>query len=252
MQAKKLYGLIGYPLGHSFSKQYFTEKFQKEGLDNCGYELFPLQDIAEITDLLANHPNLAGLNVTIPYKERVLPYVQVQSPVVQQMGAANTIQIQNGILTAYNTDVIGFEQSFAPLLQPHHTRALVLGTGGASRAAQYVLRQLHIPFLLVSRHLANETLGQDIITYRDIDTNIMETHTIIINCTPAGMQPNEDTFPDIPYQYLTTRHYLFDMVYKPATTVFMQKGMERGTTVKNGFDMLLIQAEASWKIWNEA
>jgi shikimate dehydrogenase len=246
MQVKKLYGLIGYPLGHSFSKQYFTEKFQKEGLDNCAYELFPLQDIAEITELLANHPNLAGLNVTIPYKEKVLPYLHAQSPVVQQVGAANTIQIQNGILTAHNTDVIGFEQSFAPLLQPHHTRALVLGTGGASRAAQYVLRQRNIPYVLVSR---NARPGA--ITYRDIDANIMEKNPIIINCTPAGMLPNENTFPDIPYRYLTPSHYLFDMVYKPATTVFMQKGMEQGARVKNGFDMLLIQAEASWKIWNE-
>jgi shikimate dehydrogenase len=252
MQALKLYGLIGYPLGHSFSKQYFTEKFHKEGLDNCVYELFPLQDITDIANLLASHPNLAGLNVTIPYKEKVLPYVHAQSQVVQQVGAANTIHIHNGRLTAHNTDVIGFEQSFAPLLQPHHTQALVLGTGGASKAVQYVLRQRNIPFILVSRHLANETLGQDIITYQDIDANMMETHNIIINCTPAGMQPNESTCPDIPYEYLTPSHYLFDMVYKPATTVFLQIGMERGATVKNGFDMLLIQAEASWKIWHEA
>jgi shikimate dehydrogenase len=245
MQAKKLYGLIGYPLGHSFSKQYFTEKFLKEGLSDCQYELFPLQDIAEIAGLLAANPHLVGLNVTIPYKEKVLPYTQVQSEVVQQIGAANTLHIHNGIITAHNTDVIGFEQSFAPALQPHHTQALVLGTGGASRAAQYVLQQRNIPYALVSR---NAMPGA--ITYRDIDAAVMATHTIIINCTPAGMQPYEATFPDIPYQYLTPQHYLFDMVYKPATTVFMQRGMQQGATVKNGFDMLLIQAEASWNIWN--
>lgn len=245
MQVKKLYGLIGYPLGHSFSKQYFTEKFLKEGLDDCGYELFPLQDIAAIVDLLATHPQLVGLNVTIPYKEKVLPYAQVQSEVVQQVGAANTLHIHNGTITAHNTDVIGFEQSFAPALQPHHTQALVLGTGGAARAAQYVLRKRGIPFNLVSRHA---TPGA--ITYQDIDAEMLQTHTLIINCTPAGMQPHEDTFPDIPYNHLGPQHYLFDMVYKPATTIFMQRGRQQGATVKNGFDMLLIQAEASWKIWN--
>lgn len=245
MQATKLYGLIGYPLGHSFSKQYFTEKFLKEGLSDCQYELFPLQDIAEIVGLLATNPHLVGLNVTIPYKEKVLPYTQVQSEVVQQIGAANTLHIHNGIITAHNTDVIGFEQSFAPALQPYHTQALVLGTGGASRAAQYVLQQRKIPYVLVSR---NAMPGA--ITYRDIDPVMMATHTIIINCTPAGMQPHEATFPDIPYQYLTPQHYLFDMVYKPANTVFMQRGMQHGATVKNGVDMLLIQAEASWNIWN--
>lgn len=245
MQTTKLYGLIGYPLGHSFSKQYFTEKFLKEGLSDCQYELFPLQEIAEIVDLLAANPYLVGLNVTIPYKEKVLPYTQVQSKVVQQIGAANTLHIHNGIITAHNTDVIGFEQSFAPALLPHHTQALILGTGGASRAAQYVLQQRHIPYNLVSR---NAMPGA--ITYRDIDAAMMATHTIIINCTPAGMQPREASFPDIPYQYLTPQHYLFDMVYKPATTVFMQRGMQQGAIVKNGFDMLLIQAEASWHIWN--
>jgi shikimate dehydrogenase len=245
MQAKKLYGLIGYPLGHSFSKQYFTEKFLKEGLTDCVYELFPLQDIADIVSLLAVHPHLAGLNVTIPYKEKVLPYVHQLTQVVQQVGAANTIKINNGILTAYNTDVIGLEGALAPLLQPHHTAALILGTGGASRAAQYVLQQRNIPFLLVSRKEAPDTIA-----YQDIDAAMMATHTLIINCTPAGMQPHEDTFPDIPYQHLTPAHYLFDMVYKPATTVFMQKGVAQGATAKNGFHMLLLQAEASWEIWN--
>lgn len=245
MQATKLYGLIGYPLGHSFSKQYFTQKFQQEGLGNCAYELFPLEEIAELPALLANHSNLIGLNVTIPYKEKVLPFVQELSLVVQRVGAANTLTIRNGVLTAYNTDIMGFERSLISLLQPHHTAALVLGTGGASRAAQYVLQQLQIPFTLVSRQASAGT-----ITYQDIDEAMMKTHPLIINCTPAGMQPNETTFPNIPYQYLTEQHYLFDMVYKPATTVFLQKGINKGATVKNGYDMLLIQAEVSWKIWN--
>lgn len=246
MQASKLYGLIGYPLGHSFSKQYFAQKFLQEGLNDCVYELFPLEDIAALPGLLIAHPNLIGLNVTIPYKEKVLRFVQQLAPVVQQIGAANTIKINNGILTAYNTDIIGFEQSFTPLLQPCHTGALILGTGGASRAAQYVLQQLNIPFKLVSR-----TAAPDVITYQDIDAGLMATHPIIINCSPVGMQPNETTFPDIPYQYLTPHHYLFDMVYKPAVTVFLQKGVDKGATIKNGYDMLLLQAEASWAIWNE-
>jgi shikimate dehydrogenase len=237
---QQLYGLVGYPLGHSFSKQYFTEKFNREGLAYCAYELFPLADIAELPALLAAHPNLRGLNVTIPYKEKILPYVHRLSPIVEAVGATNTLQIRNGLLTAWNTDIIGFEQSLTPGLQSHHHRALVLGTGGASRAAQYA-------FQLVGRQPAP---GQ--ITYGQLDADCMASHTLVINCTPVGMSPNDTAYPTIPYEYIGTRHYLYDMVYKPAETVFMQKGLAQGALVKNGWDMLLIQAEASWKIWNEA
>jgi shikimate dehydrogenase len=245
MQVEKLYGLIGYPLGHSFSKRYFTEKFEREGLPGHAYELFPLQDIAALPALLASHPNLIGLNVTIPYKQTVLPFVQRATDVVQKVGATNTLSISDGTLTAYNTDIIGFEQSLVPLLRPYHARALVLGTGGASLAAQYVLRQLGMPFQLVGRQPTGSAIA-----YGDINAEIMAAHQVIINCTPVGMSPNEASCPNIPYQYLTPNHCLYDMVYQPAETVFLQKGKAQGATVKNGFDMLVLQAEASWKIWN--
>jgi shikimate dehydrogenase len=245
MDTKKLYGLIGYPLGHSFSKQFFTEKFEREGLSNCSFELFPIASIDEFPALLAAHPALKGMAVTIPYKEKVLPFVQVLSDEVQQIGAANCIKIEHGLLTAYNTDIIGFEKSFVPLLQPHHSRALVLGTGGVAKAVQYVLRQLAIPFTTVSR-----TAGEGVITYASIKEQLMQDNTIIINCTPAGMYPDEAGFPEIPYECITAQHYLYDMVYRPAKTIFLQKGKERGATVKNGFEMLELQAIANWELWN--
>jgi shikimate dehydrogenase len=246
VQQKKLYGLVGYPLGHSFSKQFFSEKFEREGLADCAYELFPLADIAALPALLEAHPHLQGLNVTIPYKEKILPFVHRLSPVVEAVGATNTIHIRNGVHTAYNTDVIGFEQSLVPGLQSHHDRALVLGTGGASRAAQYVLRQLGIAYQLVGRQPA-----PDQITYGQLDADLMASHTLIVNCTPVGMSPNDTAFPAIPYEHLSSRHYLYDMVYKPAETCFLQKGKAQGAQIKNGLDMLFIQAEASWKIWKE-
>jgi shikimate dehydrogenase len=245
MDTKKLYGLIGYPLGHSFSKKFFTEKFEREGLDDCSFELFPIPSIDEFPALLAAHPNVKGIAVTIPYKEKVLPFVQVLNDEVQQIGAANCISIKDGLLTAYNTDIIGFEKSFAPLLQSHHRQALVLGTGGAAKAVQYVLKQLAIPFTTVSR-----TAGEEVITYGNINKQLMQDNTVIINCTPAGMYPDEAGFPQIPYECITAQHYLFDMVYRPAETVFLQKGKERGATVKNGMEMLELQAIANWQLWN--
>jgi shikimate dehydrogenase len=245
LDTKKLYGLIGYPLGHSFSKQFFLEKFEREGLSNCSFELFPIASVDEFTALLAAHPALKGIAVTIPYKEKVLPFVQVLSAEVQQIGAANCIKIQDSILTAYNTDIIGFEKSFVPLLRPHHNRALVLGTGGAAKAVQYVLGQLGIPFTTVSRAAA-----AGVITYDSISKELMQYNTIIINCTPVGMYPNEAGFPAIPYEWLTAQHYLYDMVYRPAETVFLQKGREHGATIKNGFEMLELQAIANWQLWN--
>jgi shikimate dehydrogenase len=245
MDTKKLYGLIGYPLGHSFSKKFFTEKFEREGLTDCSFELFPIPAVDEFPALLLAHPALKGMAVTIPYKEKILPFVHILSDEVKHIGAANSINIHNGVLTAYNTDIIGFEKSFAPLLQPQHRQALVLGTGGAAKAVQYVLRQLHIPFVTVSR-----TTGEGLITYGDIDEALMQQHNIIINCTPAGMYPHEAGFPAIRYDLITAQHYLYDLVYRPAETVFMQKGKERGATVKNGLEMLEIQAIANWHLWN--
>ncbi len=243
----KLFGLIGYPLGHSFSKQYFTKKFVEEGLTDCFFEAFPIASINEFPALLKANPSLKGLSVTIPYKEQVLRYVDELSAEVKYIGASNSIKISNKKLTAYNTDIIGFERSFVKLLQPKHTKALVLGTGGAAKAVQYVLRKMGIDFLTVTR---NEKLGDGFVQYKMLDEKIMNECTVIINCSPVGMSPSEDDCPDIPFHFLTANHYLYDLIYKPAKTLFLQKGEERGTTIANGYEMLLIQAEASWKIWN--
>lgn len=243
----KLFGLIGYPLGHSFSKQYFTEKFIKEGLTDCFFEAFPIPSIQEFPGLLMANPQLKGLGVTIPYKEQVLQFVDELSDEVKCIGATNSIKVSGNKLIAYNTDIIGFEQSFIRGLKPSHKKALLLGTGGASKAVQYVLKKSGIDFLVVSR---NELLKNGFIRYMDIDQIIMDEYTIIINCTPVGMSPNENVAPEIPYNLLSKEHYLYDLVYKPAKTLFLERGEKQGATIQNGYDMLLIQAEASWKIWN--
>lgn len=243
----ELYGLIGYPLGHSFSKKYFTEKFEKEGLTNCAFELFPIADINEFPQLLKDNPHLKGICVTIPYKEQVLKFVTQLSEEVRHIGATNSIKVMGNELVAYNTDITGFHQSFSKLLPSQHKKALVLGTGGASKAVQYVLGKMGIEFLLVTR-AAN--LQPGFIQYESIDETIMRDYSIIINCSPVGMSPNEDNCPAIPYELLTPNHYLYDLVYKPAKTLFLQKGAAQGAVVENGYEMLLIQAEASWSIWN--
>lgn len=244
----KLYGLIGYPLGHSFSKQYFTEKFEREGIANSYFESFPIPTINEFPNLIAANPQLLGLGVTIPYKEQVLQFVTEQSDEVKKIGATNSIKISGNQLIAYNTDIIGFEQSFCKRIQSHHTKALVLGTGGASKAVQYVLEKLGIEFLIVTRQVG---LNENSINYDAIDQKTMADYTVIVNCTPLGMHPNENSAPAIPYQLVSSRHYLYDLVYKPAKTVFLKKGEDNGAITENGYDMLLIQAEASWKIWND-
>jgi len=243
----KLYGLIGYPLGHSFSKQYFTEKFVKEGIKDCAFEAFPIPAIDEFPALLKANPDLKGLSVTIPYKEQVLKYVTELSEEVKFIGATNSIKISGDKLIAYNTDIIGFEKSFLKSLKPTHTKALVLGTGGASKAVQYVLRKLKIDFLVVTR---STQLKSGEINYTAIDEKMMGEYTVIINSSPVGMYPNVNDCPDIPYHLLTSNHYLYDLVYKPEETLFLKKGKEKNATVENGYDMLLLQAEASWKIWN--
>ncbi len=243
----KVYGLIGYPLGHSFSKQYFTEKFAREGLQDYRFEIFPIPSIKEFPALLKKNPLLEGLCVTIPYKEQVLEYVDILSAEVKVIGATNSIHFCNNQLIAYNTDIIGFEQSFLKLLQPHHCKALVLGTGGASKAVQYVLAKLGIIFRVVSRGAG---IGEGQLSYKEINKTLMEDYTIIINCTPVGMQPNDNSLPDLPYQFITARHYLFDLVYKPAKTLFLLEGEKKGAVIQNGFQMLVMQAEESWRIWN--
>jgi shikimate dehydrogenase len=244
----KTYGTIGFPLTHSFSKQYFTEKMEREHIPDAAYYSFPLATIAEFPGFLKNHPTLRGLAVTIPYKEQVLQYVTHLSEEVKQIGASNCIKVRGNVLTAYNTDIIGFERSFVKQLRPIHKKALVLGTGGASKAVQYVLKKLGIPFLVVSR---NEIHTAGFIQYKEVDAAVMNEYHIIVNATPLGMSPAEDTCPDLPYHLLTPAHYLFDLVYKPPKTLFLQKGEQQGAIIVNGFEMLIIQADENWKRWNE-
>jgi shikimate dehydrogenase len=239
------FGLIGYPLSHSFSKKYFTEKFQKEGLKDHVYDLFPIATIDELPGVLSTHPDLIGLNVTIPYKQQVLKYLDA-SNLPKGVEACNCIKIENGKLTGNNTDVMGFEASFTELLKPHHNKALVLGNGGATAAVVYVLRKLNIDYKIVSRKIHDGSA----LTYNDISVAVIKQHTVIINTTPLGTFPNVDECAPIPYEAITSEHFLFDLVYNPEKTLFLKKGEERGATIKNGYDMLEIQAEESWKIWN--
>ena len=243
----RVFGLIGYPLSHSFSRKYFTEKFLREGIADCRYENFPIEDIDLLPALLQDNPSLQGLNITIPYKEKVIPFLTVQSPVVQEMGACNCIHLKGGVLTGYNTDVSGFEQSLLPALAAHHQRALILGTGGAAKAVEYVLRKRGMHYRYVSR---KPVAGQ--LSYADITADELTAYTLIINTTPLGMYPNVDSYPPLPYEAISSRHYLFDLVYNPSVTAFLAQGAARGAVTKNGADMLIIQAEESWKIWNAA
>ena len=244
----KLYGLIGYPLGHSFSKQYFTEKFDREQLKDCRFELFELSDIGELYQLLKKEPALKGLAVTIPYKESVIPFLDIIDKDAALIGAVNCISISSGKLTGYNTDHIGFEMSLKPLLKIHHTKALVLGSGGASKAVQYVLQKLEIEYLVVTR---NRQPSNGMINYESLNEKIIQEYTLIINCTPVGMFPHEKEEPEIPYHYLHAAHLLFDLIYKPTVTKFLSRGKQQGATIKNGYEMLVLQAEENWKIWFE-
>ena len=249
MDPFKLYGLIGFPLGHSFSQQYFNTKFEAEGI-NAQYRNFELPDIGDLMELIAEYPDLSGLNVTIPYKQAVIPYMDEMNPVAREVGAVNVIKFTrkgNDLrLTGYNTDVIGFTDSIAPMLGEGHTKGLVLGSGGASRAVVYSLRQLGVEPQVVSR-----TLRPGVITYGDLTPEVMTTHTVIVNTTPLGMYPNVDECPDIPYDLLTPQHLCYDLLYNPDETLFMKRAAEHGAKTKNGLEMLMLQAFASWDIWNE-
>jgi len=240
----KTLGLIGYPLSHSFSKKYFAEKFERENINDWQYDLFPLERIELIPELLKKHPSLIGLNVTIPYKEAVIPYLnEVHESAA--FGAVNTIKIDGKKLTGYNTDVYGFEHSLKPLLKKHHKAALILGTGGAAKAVAAVFARLGIEFKYVSR---TPSAGQ--FSYKNINNNTINNYTLIVNTTPLGMYPNTDACPDIPYQSLTSRHILYDLVYNPNVTTFLKNGKKQDTYIKNGLEMLYLQAEKAWAIWN--
>ena len=241
----RLYGLLGRTLKHSFSKAYFAEKFAKLNITDCRYENFELASIIELPALLENNPSIKGLNVTIPYKEDVIQFLHEKNEVVEKINACNCINIVNGKLIGYNTDVFGFEQSLKPFLKPHHTKALILGTGGAAKAVQYTLKKLGISFQIVSRSKKDVT-----ITYDELNELILQDHTLIINTSPLGMYPKMDEAPPIPYDFLTPQHLLFDLIYNPEKTLFLEKGEEQGSQIANGKEMLLLQAEESWRIWN--
>ena len=238
------FGLIGYPLSHSFSQKFFTEKFLKKNIVNAQYDNFPISSIQSFAALWKDYPSLEGLNVTIPYKKEVIAFLQHSSPVVQAIKACNCIRKFNNELYGYNTDVIGFEKSLLPFLKPHHTHALILGTGGAAAAVQWVLQQLNIQFQLVSRKANNG------LSYDQLAASVIEKHTLIINTSPLGMFPNVNEAPPIAYDAITAQHHLYDVVYNPAETLFMKNGLAKGATVQNGLAMLHIQAEESWAIWN--
>jgi shikimate dehydrogenase len=247
------FGLIGYPLSHSFSQKFFTEKFLKENIMNAQYANFPIPSIESFTALWKEHPSLEGLNVTIPYKKEVIAFLQHSSPVVEAIKACNCIRKFNNELYGYNTDVIGFEKSLLPFLKPHHTHALILGTGGASAAVQWVLQKLNIQYQVVSRKgtaIEANTEMKSNLSYEQLNKSIIESHTLIINTSPLGMFPNVNEAPNIPYNAITAQHHLYDLVYNPTETLFMQNGLAKGATVQNGLAMLHIQAEESWAIWN--
>lgn len=242
------YGLIGYPLGHSFSKNFFNEKFEDEDID-AQYLNFELPNIESLPEVIDMNPELKGLNVTIPYKEKVISYLDYISPEARAIGAVNVIRVshkgKNVVLRGYNSDVIGFTKSIEPLLDRYHKKALILGTGGASKAINYGLRSLGLETVFVSRFKRPGT-----IQYDEITPEVIKEYNVIVNCTPVGMYPEVDVCPQLPYEAMDSHTLLYDLIYNPDQTLFLQKGAERGATVKNGLEMLLLQAFASWEFWN--
>jgi|SRR5665213_1801171 len=243
----KIYGLIGNPLSHSFSKKYFSERFSNEHIENCEYRNFEIKDLQKEIPVLKRDPLISGLNVTIPYKSEIFSFLDTIPEVCKEINACNCIKITDGKWEGFNTDITGFEKSFVGRLQPHHTKALILGTGGSSKAVAYVLKKLNIEFLVVSRK--KETLP-GIINYELLSPALIREYTVIINTTPAGMYPNVDEYPKIAYENVTPKHYFFDLIYNPSKTLFLSKAEAMGADIKNGESMLAIQAEESWKIWS--
>ena len=246
------YGLIGYPLGHSFSRIFFTEKFAKEGID-AQYLNFEIPSIEEFPNIIKNNPTLKGLNVTIPYKQQVMQYLDDISEEAKAIGAVNVVKCQLSTvncqlhLTGYNSDVIGFVDSIKPLLKPHHKKALILGTGGASKAIRYGLeKKLGMKTLFVSR-----SAREGMITYEEVTAEVLKEYEVIVNCSPVGMYPHVDECPALPYEAMNENNLLYDLVYNPLETLFMKKGAAQGATVKNGLEMLHLQAIASWEFWEK-
>ena len=243
----KVYGLVGENITYSFSKKYFTDRFANTNAVDCIYENFDLQSIEDFPKLIQDNPNIVGLNVTIPYKETIIPYLDSLSKKATQIGAVNVIQFtKKGKLKGYNSDYFGFKKSLKPLLQVHHKRALILGTGGASKAVAFALEELDITYSFASREVHENT-----ITYERINETTFDNFQIIINTTPLGTSPNVKEFPSIPYHYFTEKHIAFDLVYNPEETQFLKKAKQKGAITKNGMSMLVFQAEKARKIWNK-
>ena len=242
----KTFALVGRNISYSFSRKYFAEKFAKEKITDCEYVNFDIPTIEALSTLIRATPTLVGMNVTIPYKEAVLPLLDQQSEELVAIKACNTIKIlPSGQLKGYNTDYIGFRDSLVPYLKPHHNRALILGTGGASKAVAFALSQLGIPYQLVSREASAAALS-----YHELTKEVIQSHPLIVNTTPLGTSPKTEEFPPIPYQWITREHLLYDLIYNPEKTTFLAKGEVQGATILNGYPMLVLQAEAAWKIWN--
>lgn len=242
-----IYGLIGKTLHHSFSRRYFSEKFRSDEIKDTEYRNFELKDLGAELPLLKSNPEIKGLNVTIPYKTEIIPFLDELTEECREINASNCIKIQDGKWIGFNTDIIGFEKSFTPFLKPYHKKALILGTGGASNAVGFVLKKLHIGFLKVSRKKIQDP---SVISYEGINEEVMEEFKVVINTTPVGTSPNVNEYPKIPYEFITTQHYFFDLVYNPAKTLFLSFAEKQGAFIENGDKMLSIQAEESWKIWN--
>jgi shikimate dehydrogenase len=245
--SKRQFGLIGKNITYSFSKKYFTEKFTLDNMEDCAYDNFDIQSIESFPSIVTENPELKGLNVTIPYKEAVIPYLDQLSDKAAKIGAVNVIRFtKKGNLKGYNSDYYGFMKSLEPLLQPHHQKALILGTGGAAKAVAFALEQLGLLHTFVSREV-----GANSIHYDQINATTFDHYQIVINCTPLGTNPNIEAFPPIPYEYFTHKHIAFDLIYNPEETAFLKKAKQQGATTKNGYEMLVLQAEKAWKIWNK-
>ena len=244
----KIYGLLGNPLGHSFSHKYFAEKFQRENIGDCVYVNFETPDLHLKIEALKSDLNLCGLNVTIPYKTQILSYLNIVSPECEEINACNCIKVFKEKWTGFNTDITGFEKTFLPKLKSYHSKALILGTGGSSKAVAYVLKKLGIGYLFVSR---TKNASINMIGYDEIDLDILSEYKIVINTTPVGMFPHINNSPDMPYEFVSPEHYFFDLIYNPGVTLFLAKAKEKGAAIENGKNMLTIQAEESWRIWND-
>lgn len=247
MENKKKYGLLGKNIDYSFSKKYFDQKFSAAHFTDCEYQNFDIEKIELFSDVIKQNPNLRGLNVTIPYKETCIPFLDELSDKATKIGAVNVIRFKkNGLLKGYNSDWYGFMKSLQPSLQSHHKNALILGTGGAAKAVAFALSELDIHFTFVSREASEKTID-----YSLINATTFDNFQIIINCTPLGTSPNTKESPDLPYEFFTSKHLAFDLIYNPEETQFLKKAKKKGAITKNGHDMLIFQAEKSWKIWGK-